>query len=365
MEETDTQLKALPPQSHRKLWWRILLGGIGALLLAEALFFVWIWPDWQELKKGKVPPSALISDYKEQRESDPKLPTLRWTPVQKPFPKAIKNVFVIAEDSRFYEHDGIDVQALQDAMDYNYRHGKILLGASTITQQTAKNMFLSLARNPLRKFHELLLTYALEAHLSKAEILHIYLNVAEFGPGVFGLEAAARTYYNVSAHQLSTSQAIELAASLPSPKKNNPKTRTRPFQRRAQRIAVTLRAVDRYATQSRGGRDAAAAEELMKRMDELRREMTENPSEPAPVAASESADAPADLSLPLPASENPSEDGAPSPAASSPDAKMEEPPVGQLPPSDQSPLPPDPASEGQEKAAPEAEVPTSPEGGPP
>jgi membrane peptidoglycan carboxypeptidase len=182
----------------------------------------------------------------------------------------------VAEDSRFYEHGGIDFQAIEEAMAYNLKRGKVLLGASTISQQTTKNMFLSLSRNPLRKWHELILTYIMEGMLEKPQILHIYLNVAEFGTGVYGLEAAARAYYGVSAYQLSQEQAIELAATLPSPKKNNPKSRTRSFQKRVVRIASTLRIMDQYVAQQNqrpGPSQEAIKQDLEKKLEELRQDM--------------------------------------------------------------------------------------------
>ncbi len=102
-------------------------------------------------------------------------------------------------------------------------------GGSTISQQTAKNLFLSASRNPLRKWHELLLTLGMEYHLSKDRILELYLNIAEFGPGIYGVEAAARHYWGVPAQHLTRSQAAQIAATLPSPKKHNPATRSARF----------------------------------------------------------------------------------------------------------------------------------------
>ncbi|HEY0634777.1 MAG TPA: transglycosylase domain-containing protein, partial [Gammaproteobacteria bacterium] len=120
--------------------------------------------------------------------------------------------------------------------------GKVVYGASTISQQTVKNMFLSGSRDYLRKWHELLLTWSMERNLSKPRILEIYLNVAEFGPGVYGVEAASRYYWNIPASALSYDQAVQLAACLPSPKKHNPKTNTRTCQRRAAKISRHLKA---------------------------------------------------------------------------------------------------------------------------
>ncbi len=262
-----------------RLWKSVVKLGFclsAAFILFELIFIAWVWPDWDAWRRGDVPESALIKHYQSQREEDPKLPKLRWTSVRKPFPQRVKKAFLVAEDSRFYEHGGIDYQAIRDAMAYNLQRGKILLGASTISQQTAKNMFLSLSRSPLRKWHELILTYILEAMLKKDQILHVYLNVAEFGVGLYGLEAAARAYYGVSASQLSQEQAIELAATLPSPKKNNPKSRTRPFQKRVHRISATMRVMDQYVAQQGkrpSANDEAMQQELAKKLEQLRQDM--------------------------------------------------------------------------------------------
>lgn len=257
-----------PPRKSPWRWLKFVGIAFGALILAELLFLAWIWPDWNAIRIGKIPESTLISDYKELREEDPKLPALRWTPFQKQLPKSVTKVFVFAEDSRFYEHGGIDYQAIREAADYNWKHKKVLLGASTISQQTAKNLFLSLSRNPLRKWHEFLLTYLLEYKLTKGEILHAYLNVAEFGRGIYGLEAAARTYFGTSAHNLSQEQAIQLAATLPSPKKHNPKSATRNFQKRSRRIASAMRVVDQYAAGQ--GNQAAEKALLELRLQQLK-----------------------------------------------------------------------------------------------
>ena len=107
---------------------------------------------------------------------------------------------------------------------------KRMLGASTISQQTVKNMFLSLSRNPLRKWHELLMTLAMEKNLTKDRILDIYLNIAEMGKGLYGIEAASRYYFAKASYKLSSIMTIELAATLPNPKKDNPRTRVEHFK---------------------------------------------------------------------------------------------------------------------------------------
>jgi len=126
-------------------------------------------------------------------------------------------------------------------MHYNLDRGRLVYGGSTISQQTAKNLFLSPSRNPLRKWHELVLTLAMEHYLSKRRIMEYYLNVAQFGHGLFGVDAAARRYWGIPASRLSRRQAIELAASLPSPATTNPSARTKTFLNRVNKISRHFR----------------------------------------------------------------------------------------------------------------------------
>ena len=213
-----------------------------AAAAADALYLAWLWPDWSTLARGPIPKSRFIQSYEESladeaRDGKRDLPALRWTPVPLPrIPRIVQRAVILAEDVRFYEHDGIDLEALQDAANYDLNKGRIALGGSTISQQTAKNLFLWPARSPLRKWHELVLTLAMERRLSKSRILEIYLNVAQFGRGIYGVEAAARNYWSVSASALNRRQAAELAASLPSPDQNNPQTRSARFERRADKV---------------------------------------------------------------------------------------------------------------------------------
>ncbi|HEY0719779.1 MAG TPA: monofunctional biosynthetic peptidoglycan transglycosylase [Gammaproteobacteria bacterium] len=230
---------------------QLLLVALATVVLIDGLYLASIWPDWEVLSQGPVPKSNFILRYEEQRKEDGKLPPLRWTPValQRIAPMMGKAA-IAAEDSRFYEHEGIDTEAIQEAMEKNLEKGKVVYGASTISQQTVKNMFLSGSRDYLRKWHELLLTWSMERNLSKPRILEIYLNVAEFGPGVYGVEAASHYYWNIPASALSYDQAVQLAACLPSPKKHNPKTNTRTFQRRVAKIARHLKAPETQASEA-------------------------------------------------------------------------------------------------------------------
>jgi monofunctional biosynthetic peptidoglycan transglycosylase len=130
----------------------------------------------------------------------------------------LKRAVVAAEDAHFIEHEGVDWEAIQKAMEANRRRGRTARGGSTISQQLAKNLFLSPERSYLRKGQELVITFLIEALWGKRRILEVYLNVAEWGDGVFGAEAAARHYYGLSAARLSAEQAARLAVMLPRPK---------------------------------------------------------------------------------------------------------------------------------------------------
>ncbi|MDH3632752.1 MAG: monofunctional biosynthetic peptidoglycan transglycosylase [Gammaproteobacteria bacterium] len=207
------------------------------LVVIDVGYLVVIWPDWEKYADGPVQPSSFIRNYEFTQLHHADWPELRWYPVSiKNIPRSMIRAVVVAEDSRFYEHEGVDFVALKDAMEYNLSEQRMVYGASTISQQTVKNVFLSPSRNPLRKWHELLLTFGMERNLTKKRILEHYLNIAEFGRGIYGVDAAARYYWGIPVSRLTSRQAIELAATLPSPVKNNPRTRTKSFQRRIKRI---------------------------------------------------------------------------------------------------------------------------------
>lgn len=223
---------------RRSLRWVFRIALI--FLIADFVYLALIWPDWNKLAHGNIPKSSFMQLY-EEKQVERGWPKLRWQPVpHTKIPRHMLRAVLLAEDSRFYEHSGFDLIAIREALDYNLGRGEMLVGASTISQQTVKNLYLSPSRNPLRKWHELVLTWGLENNLRKSRILELYLNVTEFGRGIYGVQAAAQAYYGVDASSLSLVQAAELAASLPSPVKNNPETRTERFTRRTQRILDLL-----------------------------------------------------------------------------------------------------------------------------
>jgi monofunctional biosynthetic peptidoglycan transglycosylase len=130
----------------------------------------------------------------------------------------LKRAVVAAEDSRFLEHDGFDWEGMQKAMQKDLKKGRIVAGGSTISQQLAKNLFLSASRNPLRKIQEAVITVMIEQVWSKRRILEVYMNVIEWGNGIYGAEAASHRYFKTSAASLGPSQAAQMAAMIPNPR---------------------------------------------------------------------------------------------------------------------------------------------------
>ena len=145
----------------------------------------------------------------------------RWVPYARISPY-LRRAVLVAEDDTFFEHGGVDVNALQEAIRKDWAHKKMTHGGSTITQQLAKNLYLSPSRNPLRKVKEYFIARSLESHLSKKRILELYLNVVEMGERVYGAEAASQAYFHTSASALSPSQAALLAGCLPNPRVMSP-----------------------------------------------------------------------------------------------------------------------------------------------
>jgi monofunctional biosynthetic peptidoglycan transglycosylase len=154
-----------------------------------------------EIMQGKNPGAALQH---------------RWVPYAK-ISDNLKRALIASEDASFVDHEGFDWEGIQKAYEKNLRKGKIVAGGSTISQQLAKNLFLSTKRTPWRKLEEAVITLMLEAVMDKQRIFEIYLNIIEWGNGVFGAEAAARHYYQVSAAQLTADQAAKLAGMVPNP----------------------------------------------------------------------------------------------------------------------------------------------------
>jgi len=152
----------------------------------------------------------------------------------------LKRAVIAAEDAKFIDHEGFDWEGIQRALERNQKRGKVVAGGSTISQQLAKNLFLSGERSVIRKGQEALITIMLEALMEKRRILEIYLNVAEWGEGIFGAEAAARHYYGTSAARLSAEQAARLAAMLPRPRYYDRNRSTPYLERYTDRILARM-----------------------------------------------------------------------------------------------------------------------------
>lgn len=160
----------------------------------------------------------------------------RWVPYHQ-ISNNLRRAVLVAEDAAFFEHDGVDLKELRASLEANWEEGRFTRGASTITQQLAKNLYLSPSRNPIRKLKELMITRRLEAALTKRRILEIYLNVIEWGDGIFGAEAAARAYFGRAAAELSPDEAALLAGAIINPREHNPSHPTARLRRRQQIIA--------------------------------------------------------------------------------------------------------------------------------
>lgn len=209
------------------LRWSLRLLALALLaLLALQLWFL----GWVAFWKWENPHTTAFMKRELARlqQKDPQA-RLRhqWVPYER-ISTHLKRAVITAEDARFVEHDGVDWQALRKAYEENLRRGRPARGGSTISQQLAKNLFLSSDKSYLRKGQELVITAMIENVWDKRRILEVYLNVVEWGDGVFGAEAAARHYYGVSAAQLGPEQAARLAAYLPSPKRYG-RLRSGPF----------------------------------------------------------------------------------------------------------------------------------------
>jgi monofunctional biosynthetic peptidoglycan transglycosylase len=199
----------------------LILVVLSAVIFSIAFYFV--YPDVSTLRKVNPKKSAFM-EYRENewlRQGKEKKIVQQWVPLAQISPYVIKAV-IIAEDDKFWSHEGFDFDAMQKALEKDLKQRKFKVGGSTISQQLAKNLFLSPSKNPVRKLKEAVLTWRLERNLSKKRIIELYLNVAEWGDGLFGIEAASHRYYDKPASDLSASEAARLAAILPNPRRYSP-----------------------------------------------------------------------------------------------------------------------------------------------
>lgn len=213
--------------------------GLTAVLFAFVAYTWLTLPDVRPLRTT-VPDSTAWMDMRaaEARAAGKPVKKIQhWIPYGRISPSLTRAVLV-AEDAAFWSHDGIDLDEMKAAIEDSWENGEPLRGASTITQQLAKNLYLSPSRNPLRKLTELMITRRLEDALSKRRILELYLNLIEWGDGIWGCDAASRAYFGISASDLSPSQAALLAGAIINPVRYSP---ARPNARLLRRQAIILR----------------------------------------------------------------------------------------------------------------------------
>ena len=217
--------------------WRTLLLALIVLAAVQFWFLVHIWY-WTSHNPEST--AFMRARLEILREDDPRARLRhRWVPYQR-ISGHLKRAVVTAEDDKFMDHRGFDWDGIQKAYERNMREGEIVAGGSTITQQLAKNLFFSGERALWRKAQEAVVAVMLETIMSKQRILEIYLNVIEWGDGVFGAEAAARYHYGISAANLGPEQAARLAAVVPSPRRYGPGSNTAYLQSRTQNILVRM-----------------------------------------------------------------------------------------------------------------------------
>jgi monofunctional glycosyltransferase len=278
-------------------------------------------PDTAKLATGNPTTTAFIDLRREEAADAGKPFKLQWQWRRlDSISRYLRAAVVAAEDIKFYRHEGIDWNAIEHAAEANWERGTFAIGGSTITQQLAKNLYLSPRRSVLRKLREILIAFSLEDDLSKQRILELYLNVVEWGDGVFGAEAAARFWFHHPARSLTPSEAVRLAIALPNPITRAPDVRDPELTRKAVRLVRILRMQGMInAAQERTALDEVGApdERVL-------------PDRALPAAAS--------------------------PAASSehePGSSEDEPPASPLPPPSRAPAPL-PASTPPDRAAPSA-----------
>ncbi|MCD0505225.1 monofunctional biosynthetic peptidoglycan transglycosylase [Bordetella petrii] len=230
-------------------WGRVIGASLMALLCLIIMYQLWmfclvVWYAYRDPGSSSI----MRQELSRLRETDPDAELkYQWVPYDR-ISNSLKRAVVASEDANFTEHDGVEWDAIRKAWEYNQRQEEKgrskRRGGSTITQQLAKNLFLSTSRSYLRKGQELMLTYMIEHVMPKRRILELYLNVAEWGVGVFGAEAAARHYYNTSAAGLGSSQAARLAAMLPNPRYYDKHRSTRYLGSRTGTLTRRMRMVE-------------------------------------------------------------------------------------------------------------------------
>ncbi len=219
---------------------KLILKIVLFIVLVPIVIFVGMYiaaPNGSEFIRKNPHTTALMRQRSAEYRKAGKKVTIqwKWVPISKISPNIVHAV-ILAEDSRFYEHIGFDVEAIKYALEKNMRRKKYAVGGSTITQQLAKNLYLSTKKSIPRKVEELIIAFKMDRRLSKRRILEIYLNVIEFGRGIYGVEAASQHYFGKSAANLSIGEASRLISIMPSPRRHSPYDGSRFTERRRKRL---------------------------------------------------------------------------------------------------------------------------------
>ena len=219
---------------------RNVLRGIGIAGVAVFALFAYVYltvPDVRPLRTMNPTTTAFMDLRAREARAKGQQPRRvhRWVSYRNISPD-LKRAVLVAEDSAFWQHDGVDYEQLQESLEADWERGRFLRGGSTITQQLAKNLYLSPSKNPLRKMRELMIARRLEAELKKSRILELYLNLIEWGDGIYGADAAARRYFQTSASALGPTESALLAAAIINPRVLNPARPSKGLLRRQQLI---------------------------------------------------------------------------------------------------------------------------------
>ena len=220
------------------------IAGIAAAGFGCLVYVYLTLPDVRSLKTTNPSTTSFMERRAEEARAKGQTPrrVQRWVGYNRISPD-LKRAVLVAEDDAFWQHEGVDFEQLQESLEVDWARGRLVRGGSTITQQLAKNLYLSPSRNPLRKLRELVIARRLEAELEKSRILELYLNVIEWGDGIYGAEAAARGYFHTTAAELDPTSSALLAAAIVNPRMMNPARPTTRLLRRQQLILRRMGAV--------------------------------------------------------------------------------------------------------------------------
>ncbi len=235
--EPDTRQIALPTRpSALRIVLRIAIA-IPAAAFALLSYLYLTVPDVRPLRTANPTTTAFMELRDREARARGRQPrrVQRWVSYGR-VSQDLKRAVLVAEDDAFWQHEGVDFEQLQESIETDWARGRFVRGGSTITQQLAKNLYLSPSKNPLRKLRELIIARRLEAELKKARILELYLNVIEWGDGIYGVEAATRTHFHMSAAELGPTESALLAAAIVNPRLLNPAHPTTRLLRRQQLI---------------------------------------------------------------------------------------------------------------------------------